>query len=191
MKVIYTGRHEELLPKQRQKLETKLGKISKMLDRRGEKEAHVILSKQRFLYRVEITVNAFDHGLVGVATGADLFTAICEACEKLEKQVVTMRTKWRDTHRYNTSKEQPAKEQPTPRAKVAAPATRKKTAAAARTSPRVFRVNHGDGRKPMTLEEAMLEMRDSEDYLVYRDAKTDRVSVLMRRGDGHLDLIES
>ena len=28
----------------------------------------------------------------------------------------------------------------------------------------------------MTLEEAMLEMGDAQDYLVYRDAKTDRVS---------------
>ena len=43
----------------------------------------------------------------------------------------------------------------------------------------------------MTLEEAMLEMGEAQDYLVYRDAKTDKVAVLMRRPDGHLDLIES
>ena len=43
----------------------------------------------------------------------------------------------------------------------------------------------------MTLEEAMLEMESSHDYLVYRDAQTDRVTVLMRRPDGHFDLIES
>jgi putative sigma-54 modulation protein len=56
----------------------------------------------------------------------------------------------------------------------------------------VYRVNHSDGSsKPMTLEEAMLEMEASQDYLVYRDAQTDRVTVLMRRSDGHFDLIES
>ena len=55
----------------------------------------------------------------------------------------------------------------------------------------MFRVNHGDGSKPMTLEEAMLEMEASQDYLVYRDAQTDRLTVLMRRADGHFDLIES
>ncbi len=43
----------------------------------------------------------------------------------------------------------------------------------------------------MTLEEAMLEMEASQDYLVYRDAQTDRVTVLLRRSDGHFDLIES
>ena len=41
----------------------------------------------------------------------------------------------------------------------------------------------------MTLDEAILEMEKDRDYLVYRDAGNDR-SVLMRRRDGHFDLIE-
>ena len=43
----------------------------------------------------------------------------------------------------------------------------------------------------MTLDEAMLEMENSRDYLVYRDSETDRVSVLVRRRDGNFDLIEA
>jgi putative sigma-54 modulation protein len=42
----------------------------------------------------------------------------------------------------------------------------------------------------MTVEEAVLEMDKSQDYLVYRDAQTDKVSVLLRRRDGHFDLVE-
>jgi hypothetical protein len=34
-------------------------------------------------------------------------------------------------------------------------------------------------------------MEASQEYLVYRDAQTDRVTVLMRRSDGNFDLIES
>jgi len=64
-------------------------------------------------------------------------------------------------------------------------------AAAKRGNKKVFRVNNRDGNKPMTLEEAMLEMEVSQDYMVYRDSQTDRVAVLMRRSDGHFDLIES
>ena len=71
----------------------------------------------------------------------------------------------------------------------AAPSSRNATPP--HSAARVFRVDHNDGKKPMTLEEAMLEMGEAQDYLVYRDAKTDKVSVLMRRPDGHLDLIES
>jgi hypothetical protein len=43
----------------------------------------------------------------------------------------------------------------------------------------------------MTLDEAMLELEKDGDYVVYRDAQKDCVSVLLRRPDGHLDLIES
>ena len=42
----------------------------------------------------------------------------------------------------------------------------------------------------MTLEEALLEI-EGRNYVVYHDAETDRVSVLMRRRDGNFDLIEA
>jgi putative sigma-54 modulation protein len=82
---------------------------------------------------------------------------------------------------------QPAPAVSKTKAKIAGKAQASKKAA----GKQVFRINHSDGRKPMTLEEAMLEMEASQDYLVYRDAQTDRVTVLMRRSDGHFDLIES
>jgi putative sigma-54 modulation protein len=43
----------------------------------------------------------------------------------------------------------------------------------------------------MTLDEAVLQMDDKRDYLVYRDAQTDRVVMLVRRRDGHFDLVEA
>jgi hypothetical protein len=43
----------------------------------------------------------------------------------------------------------------------------------------------------MTLDEALLEMDQNRDYLVYRDAEREGLSVLIRRRDGHFDLIES
>ncbi len=197
MKVTYTG-HEDFSSKQREKLEGKLRKLSKMLDRKGEKEAHVIFSQERFLQKVEITINAHDHALVGAASDADLFTATCEALEKIEKQVVKMRTKWRDTHRHKGSIGVAVAPPAEPIKATAKTKTGKqpKTVVSAKSAPvrnggRVYRVVPEDGRKPMSVEEAMLEMGNSQDYLVYRDSKTNRVSVLMRREDGHLDLVES
>ena len=43
----------------------------------------------------------------------------------------------------------------------------------------------------MTLEEALLEIERDRDYVVYRDAQSDRVSVLLRRRDGDYELIEA
>ena len=57
-------------------------------------------------------------------------------------------------------------------------------------APRVYRVDNNQRHKPMTLDEAILEMEKERDYLVYRDVENDRLSVLMRRRDGHFDLVE-
>jgi len=43
----------------------------------------------------------------------------------------------------------------------------------------------------MTLEEALIEMETDRDYMVYRDADKGCVTMLVRRRDGHFDLIES
>ena len=194
MKINYTGRHDAFPPRQRAKLEAKLQKMSKMVERKGEREAHVILAQERFLHKVEITFNAFDHSFVGIGSDRDLEVAANTALDKLEKQIVKLRNKWRDTKRSKDKEAvisaAPVPELPLQQAKggKASPGT---SSSARSDRKKVFRVNHRDGKKPMTLEEAMLEMEASQDYMVYRDAGTDRVTVLMRRPDGHFDLIES
>jgi putative sigma-54 modulation protein len=194
MKITYTGRHEVFPPKQKAKLEAKLQKLSKMLERKGEKEAHVILSQERFLHKIEITVNAWDHALVGAGSDRDLITAASAALDKLEKQLRKVRDKWLSKrHKDNgatavnglAAKPAAAAQSKDGKAKQVS------LAAGKRGNKKVFRVNNRDGNKPMTLEEAMLEMEVSQDYMVYRDSQTDRVAVLMRRSDGHFDLIES
>jgi putative sigma-54 modulation protein len=127
----------------------------------------------------EITVNYHNHSLVGLGENADLFTAIHAAILKLEKQAIKVRAKWRDTKRApkRTETEGPG----APTEGTSEPAGEKK----------IFRINHHQKRKPMTLDEALLEMEKGRDYLVYRDAQTDRVAVLVRRRDGDFDLVEA
>jgi putative sigma-54 modulation protein len=180
MKITYTGRQVELKPAQFKKLEAQFAKIGKLLDGKREGDAHVILSLERHLHHAEVTVNYYNHALVGIGSDVDLFTSIHSAAEKLEKQLLKTQNKWRDSKR-------------TPRKGAAEP----EPVAASEPEPepeagrRVFRVNHHQRRKPMTLEEAMLEMEKDRSYLVYRDAETERVSVLLRREDGHFDLVEA
>ena len=100
MKVTYTVRQVDLTPAQTGKLEAAFAKVGKLLDNgRGEAQAHVILSHERHLNNVEITVPYHNHELVGFASDADLFTAIHSAVEKLEKQALKVREKWRDGKR--------------------------------------------------------------------------------------------
>src|SRR5580700_6049135 len=100
MKVTYTGRHIDLSPAQSGKLTAEFEKIGKLLDNgMGEAGAHVVLSHERHLNNVEITVAYHNHELVGEGSDPDLFSAIHAAVGKLEKQAVRVREKWRDSKR--------------------------------------------------------------------------------------------
>jgi ribosomal subunit interface protein len=175
MQVTYTGIHHDLPPKVQAKVDAKFAKLSKLLDGNGEHKAHVILSQQRRTYKAEITVQYYDHQFVGHGSDEDLFKAMSGALQTLDAQAVKQRTKWRATHRRA----------PKPSLSPAEPASPR-----ALSKPRVFRATPGR-KKPITLEEALLLITTNGTHLVYRAAETERVCVLVRREDGHFDLIES
>src|SRR5215469_3269625 len=185
MKITYTGRQVELKPAQQKKLEQQFAKIGKLLDGKRESEVHVVLSLERHLNHAEATINVFGHQHAGLGSSPDLFTAIHGAAEKLEKQVLKDRAKWRDTQRT------PRKEavNVAAAADVAPEAENRSQPAEPPPGYMVHHVNHHERRKPMTLDEALIDI-DGLDYLVYRDAKSDRVNVLIRRRDGNFDLVE-
>jgi ribosomal subunit interface protein len=92
----------DLSPAQSQKLTAEFDKVGKLLDtERGEAGAHVVLSHERHLNNVEITVAYHNHELVGEGSDPDLFCAIHAAVGKLEKQAVRVREKWRDSKRIS------------------------------------------------------------------------------------------
>ncbi len=181
MKITYTGRQVELAPAQLKKLEAQFAKIGKLLDGKEECEAHVVLSLERHLHHG----GSYHQLLQSPAGGPGLQ---CRSVHrhslgrrKAGKAGVKARTKWRDTKRV------PRKAAPEVEIENAAGRGARNRCGAGR---QVFKIKPAQKRKPMTLEEAMLEMDRTRDYLVYRDAETDRVSVLVRRRDGHFDLVE-
>jgi putative sigma-54 modulation protein len=186
MNINYTGKQEKFYPAQKEKIEARFKKLAKILDGKGEKIAHVILASNRGVNSAEITVNWLDHALVGTAKDGDQFTAITSALDKLEKQVLKIREKRRGVDK--TSKTPWVKEA----AEAGPVAAEPEPAAQNGVKRKIYRVNYkATTRKPMTLEEAMIEIQKDGDYFVYRDAQKDCLSVLVRRPDGHLDLIES
>lgn len=188
MKLIYSGKTKEFTPELEEKITIKLAKLSRLVESRGEREIHLIHKTERRLHRIEITMNFYDHALVGEGSDADLPTSALQAIEKLEKQLLKQRERWRDTHRdakeVRQSKENWDSEGvPSSGANGIAPA-------GGGAKPKVFRVNYNDGSKPMTLDEAMLEI-DGTDYVVFRNSDRNCLSVLVKRTDGNFDLIES
>jgi putative sigma-54 modulation protein len=184
MNVSYRGIKKELSPQFQEKLDAKFAKISKLVEKRGEKEAHVVVTSEKRMHKAEITMQFYGHPLVGIESDPDLFTALSGALDKLDKQAVKNCAKFRAKVRRSVPEAQ-SKNGAGELVGVVA------TSENGKATQRVYRVNHLDQRKPMTLEEAMLEMGKNDDYVVYRDADKQCVSVLVRRRDGHFDLIES
>jgi putative sigma-54 modulation protein len=178
MKITYTGRQIELAPAQLKKLQAEFSKIGKLLDGKRQFEAHVVLSLERHLHHAEVTVNYYNHKLMGAGADTELFNAIHAAAGKLEKQCLKAVTKFRDAKR--------APRQPLPEKDEVQPAEPQSA-----TAGQIYSVEQHKKRKPMTVEEAVLEMDKTRDYLVYRNAETGHVSVLLRRRDGHFDLVET
>ena len=138
MKITYTGRQVELAPAQLKKIEAQFAKVGKLLDGREEREAHVILSLERHLHQAEITVNFYNHQLVGIGSSVDLFTAIHSAIDKLEKQAIKVRAKWRGHQAHAAQGAKPA----------AAPEPAAEPERAGTPNDHVNRINHTNGASP-------------------------------------------
>ncbi len=194
MRLIVSGKTKDFTPELEEKFSVKLAKLSKFIERRGEREAHVSHRIERHLHKLQISVNFYDHVLVGEGIDADLDTALCNAVEKLEKQIVNLRSRWRDTHRESGTLRSAAEDwsnNGTAEAAGGAIEKRAKKSGNGGAKPKIFQVNYQEDRKPMTVDEALLEMETEQDYVVFRNSDRNCLSVLVRRPDGHFDLIES
>ena len=87
MKLTYTGKEKEFTEEQQAKLDARFARLGKLVERKGEKKAHVVLKSTRHENKAEITMNLHDHPLVGIGSHSDIFHALTEAAEKLEKQI--------------------------------------------------------------------------------------------------------
>ena len=113
MRVTYTGRQVDLSPAQSLKLTAEFTKVGKLLDNgKGEAEAHVVLSFERYQNNVEITVPYHNHELIGNGSDPDLFGAIHAAVGKLEVQAIKVREKWRDGKRLPRKEAEPVGDKP-------------------------------------------------------------------------------
>lgn len=199
MKITFTGKQDKLNASQERKLAMAFARLSKILEQKGEKEAQVILSSERHLQNAEIRLNYYDHKLVGAGAATDQFTAVMDAVEKVEKQAIKNRSKWRESKRDTPVRAarttgdavviaEPEAKPPKGESKAVAKA---KKAAKAPKPAKVVQATGKASGKPMTLDEAMLAMEDKREYMVYRDTESGKVSVLIRRRDGKIDMVEA
>lgn len=176
MKIEFTGRNFTVSPAIRKHANEHLKKIDSVLY--GAIHAHIILSVEKHhRYFAEIVVNWHDHAMTSTADTTDMYASVTQAVDRLKRQALKVKGKIIDRkhHALATSIVAPS---PLPPVVAALPA------------PRIIRSRRYPV-KPMTPEEAVMTVSAvPEQFLVFRDAETDRVGVIYKRKDGNYGLIE-
>lgn len=176
MKFEYTGRHVEVSPGIRRHVEDHFKKLDHIFNGTPLR-THVVIEVEKNRQIGEIIVYWREHTLTAKDTNADMYMALTRAMAKIEKQAVKLKKKIIDRKQ---SAKSAARVAPHPDGLLEATPRPPRIIAARRYSV-----------KPMTAEEAALRLSgETDQFLVFRDADTDRLGVLYKRNDGNYGLIE-
>jgi putative sigma-54 modulation protein len=176
MSIDITGRHIEVTEPIRKFATDRLERLRGISDE--ILEAHFILTvekHQRHIAEVNIkTRHDFYHG---EEVSTDMYTSIAAVLDKVEKQILkhkdrNVARKRRASNGVTTSSVLEVEE------------------ALGQQLPRIIRT-HEIAAKPMSVDDAAVEIGDSNhEFLVFRNAQTERLNVVYKRKDGNIGWIE-
>jgi putative sigma-54 modulation protein len=182
VKVTITGRHVEMTAGLRDFAEKHMAKLEDFFT--GVKGAHVILSVEKYRHTAEIQFQAGDRHFNSKKTTKDMYASIEEAVHALLQQA----SKRKDKERGQHSKRHAGK--PVSIKGMAAEEPAAKPVRGEAPVKKVMRVK-AFAAKPMTLEEAVLELEGSKHpVLAYINADSQTVHVVFTRQDGSIGLVE-
>ena len=175
MKFEYTGRHIEVTPALRSHVENHFERISHLFNGKPAK-AHIIIEVERGRHRSEIILSWRNDVLTATTSNSDMYQSLAQTIDKIEKQALKLKNKVIDkSHRSKRASaivENPTDVKPAP------------------TGPRVIKTRRY-AVKPVTIDEAAMLLSDERDgFLVFRNADTQKISVIHTRKDGNYGLIE-
>ena len=172
----YTGRHVDVSPAIRKHVEDHFKKLDHIFNN-STANTHVIIEVSKNRHIGELIVHWRDHTLAAKDINVDMYMALTRAITRIEKQALKLKAKTID------------RKQGARRAAVVAPEPGGHLEATPRP-PRIIAARRY-AVKPMTAEEAALHLSGEKDqFLVFRDADTERLGVLYKRSDGNYGLIE-
>lgn len=190
MRLELTGRHITITPALRKLVDQRLQHLSRMMNSSAV-SAQVVLTQEKTRVHADVTLHARgENFLHGEASGRDVQTALGAAVERIDRQAQRVKEKWKTRRRTGVSLGKASSEAPRPKAAGASVRSASVESGRPAGRPRVIR-ERSYAVKPMTVEDAAAEIGDGRDaVIVFRNSGTDAVTVLFRRKDGNLGLIE-
>jgi putative sigma-54 modulation protein len=177
-----SGRNYDITPDIRELLETKLAKIEDRLFA-DVIDVRVVLQVEKYRNICEILIHGKEHDVKAVQESDEsMQDAINSAIDHLKRQAQKNRKKIRDHHRKEGNGHKPVTQWSV---QVLEPGNLREE----NQTPRIIKTNNLSVR-PMSIEEAALRLDDSKnEFIVFRDIDSDKVSVIYKRRDNNLGLI--
>lgn len=139
-------------------------------------EASVVLSVEKFRHIAEVNLIGDRLNIIGKEETDDMYSAIDMVLDKLEKQIKKYKQKVRERRTNGNIKNK-------------GPLTAESSGLEEEPA-REVRIKNIE-YKPMDVEEAILQLDlVNDNFLVFTNAKSDRVNVIYRRKDGNYGLIQ-
>jgi putative sigma-54 modulation protein len=152
----------------------KLDRFDRFLD--NPAEANVVLAVEKFRHIAEINISGDRLSINGKEETVDMYSAIDMVLDKLEKQIKKSKEKIRERRSASKNRNRDILDE--------------FSGTSDDDVERQIKVRNIE-YKPMDVEEAVLQMDLIEDnFLVFTNARSDKINVLYRRRDGHYGLIQ-
>ena len=176
MEITVTFRHMEPTESLRTYAEDKISKVEKYLD--FPVEAHIVLGVEKFRHLADVTLSLNGTLIKGVEETEDMYSAIDQVMDKIEKQVKRHLSKVRKRTAENIKGEETLLAEET-----------EEVTGLSLEEPSIEREKMV--AKPMDAEEAAMQLAMSQqDFLVFRNSRSKEINVIYKRRDGNLGLIE-
>ena len=188
MEITVSSRHTEVSELLRASTMDKIGKLGRFLEGMDRAEVHFSEHQHRRMSDkevCEVTMVGHGHHVRCKVSAPDGFAAVDKAVEKLEHQLHKLKTKLvRRSHQHARRGNGAAADAP----ESAAPESEAETESA--KEPRIVKTKTFE-MKPMTPQEAAIQMDLlGHDFFFFMSAETERATVVYRRDDGDIGLID-
>ena len=186
MRLELTGRHVDITPTLRRIVDSRLGKLERLLNDSAV-SAQIVLTREKNRLHVEITLHVRDEKFLhAVGSSAAWGTSLSEAVDKIAQQARRIKGKWRDRKRHasRAGTVEIAQAEPAAPSVVRVPRVRL-------SKPRVFQSSR-QVVKVMSVADAVRAVEaQQDDLVVFHDVERGSISVLYRRQNGELTLVET
>ncbi len=174
MQIAVTFRHIEPNEGMKDYVKEKVEKLEKYFE--NPREVHVVLSSEKFRQIAEITVISDGMTLNSQGRDSDLYAAIDQMVDKIERQVRERRGKVKRKRGAAPSISVPAEGEPSSEAQEEAPPVIQRRRVLA---------------KPMSLEEAAAQLDLlQQDFIIFVNSASGQINALSRSKDGGIEWVE-